>query len=928
MDAKESILMLDRILETFLKKGLMQSEFVCDFHATIDDPEVQSAVQRLLSFFSIVHQAHRHAHDMAQGSLEIHMDKQNLLNMPLKAMQSHLRHLTWHAAEVARGDLNHFVHFMGDFSVAFNKMVASLRDKAEVEQQLKTITDVLGEGVILVDDQQRPVFMNPEAQRLLGYSLEELQAKALHETIHIHHKDGTLLCADSNLLSRAVQEGREYRNDNEVFTCKSGKIMPVSLVSRPVEDKGFANSSKGSVIAFRDVSEREKYLQSLKMYQIIVEQANDGIRMLDKNGRLIFQNQKMAGILGYEPQEMHGNPLKDYMHPEDWSKFDATWQDRKQGKPGVYEVRMMHKSGRVVWVTISAMPRLTAQGEFDGSFAVVRDITENKRMEMALKSSEQKYRHIAENTGDVIWRLDLNSLRFTYVSPSVYRLRGYTPEEVMAQPLEAALTRESSEFIKNKLTQRLAALSNGDESVRVQTDIVDQPCSNGEIVHTEVVTTLITDNQDRPVEILGVTRDITERRRAEQALHQAMLKADQATKAKSVFLANMSHEIRTPMNGVIGMTDLLLDTDLNPEQRRLTEIIKSCGKNLLSLINDILDISKIESGKLELEMLEFDLNILLNDLASSMSVLARGKNLELTVELGPEVPKLLQGDPVRLRQVLTNLVGNAIKFTQKGNVVVQVAVSNGLQNISDQDHVELHFAIQDTGIGIPEDKIPLLFDNFSQIDTSISRKFGGTGLGLSISRQLVKMMDGDIGVSSTLNLGSKFWFTARFLQQDKAKVTSVVSSPTANTAPKFSGQVIVAEDNPVNQLVAKGILKKLGLSTQIAANGLELLNLVKTVACHVILMDVQMPEMDGLEATREIRIMMNDECRVMKKENVLDSIINHYSSFRIPIIAMTAGAMKEDRERCMKAGMDGFLSKPVSMAKMTKVFEKWLPKAN
>lgn len=408
-----------------------------------------------------------------------------------------------------------------------------------------------------------------------------------------------------------------------------------------------------------------------------------------------------------------------------------------------------------------------------------------------------------------------------------------------------------------------------------------------------------------PLEIDGETFvlasiiDITERKKNEQLI-AAREAALEASRIKSQFLATMSHEIRTPLNGIIGLTNLLFNMDMSEAQKEHLQGIRVSADTLLGLINDILDLSKIEADKMDVETINFHLGQMLTDAISIINSSAKQKGLEVKVEVDPSIPPWIKGDMTKLKQVMINLLGNAIKFTDAGKILVRA------KRLKNEPEITVMFEVEDTGIGIGEDVRKKLFEVFTQGDDSTRRKYGGTGLGLSISKKLVEKMGGQIGVESLLGEGSRFWFHLQ-LEEGQEVIIEKNHSRMAMNAQLKDFRILVAEDNSINQKVALGFLENLGIQGQAVANGAEAVELLKKFKFDLVLMDCHMPEMDGYEATQRIRQLENPRLR------------------KIPIVAMTANVMQGDRERCLAIGMNDYISKPIVFEELEKSLLKWLP---
>ena len=502
--------------------------------------------------------------------------------------------------------------------------------------------------------------------------------------------------------------------------------------------------------------------------------------------------------------------------------------------------------------------------------------------------------------------MDLPDLKFSYISPSVQRLRGWTAEEIMRQPLSASLTQESGERVSRALEMALAQVAAGNREAQIHVMEVDQPHKDGHNVPTEVVTTILLDISGRPQQVLGITRDISERRRTE-ALSIAKEAAEAANRAKSTFLATMSHELRTPMNAIMGMTELALLRATDERQKNQLQKALTGAQNLLAVINDVLDISRIEAERLQLKSLPFTLSEVLANLNNLVGHLAEARGLSFSIDLPPALATTpLQGDPYRLGQILLNLCGNGVKFTQHGHVALRIEEAPAAEG-----HCQLRCEIEDTGIGIPPEVQKKLFRAFEQADGSSTRRHGGTGLGLAISKRLVEMMDGQIGVRSVPGSCSTFWFTVTLARRREqpvpdARPHALAGSGEARLRREHGGmRILLVEDDALNREVSRDLLLAAGLDVDTAEDGREAVSRMLANDYALVLMDLQMPRLNGLEACAEIRAAGYTE---------------------LPIIAMTANVFAEDRQRCKEAGMNDHIAKPVDPERLYDTLMQWLAK--
>ncbi|HNV68506.1 MAG TPA: ATP-binding protein [Candidatus Ozemobacteraceae bacterium] len=522
-----------------------------------------------------------------------------------------------------------------------------------------------------------------------------------------------------------------------------------------------------------------------------------------------------------------------------------------------------------------------------------REAVERNRSQLLAAESEAKYRMLVEGSSDLIYSIGIDGC-FTFLSAGVEKF-GYTPEEVLGKPMFSFVHPDDRQRIIDKYRE---GFRRGAHPTTNEFRVITK---DGGSRNVEEAGRIICDEQGKPVMVTGILRDVTQRTIAEDALRRGKEIAEAANRAKSSFLAAMSHEIRTPMNAILGFSDLVMQSPLPDDLRSQMEIIRKSGHDLLGIIDDLLDLARIEADQIRFEEKPFSLPQVLREVRQALDVRVREKGLRLVVEAPEQLPDQWLGDALRLKQILHNLIGNAIKFTREGAITLGVQVLP--EPSSGESPREIHLTVTDTGIGIPEDKLQTIFEPFTQVDGGYSRRYGGIGLGLAICRRLLEHLGGSIRVESRLGVGSTF--TCRIPltclgSECPAQVTPMVTPMVATMSRML--RILLAEDEPMSSLLAQTILSRQGHQVTAVETGRDALAAIEGQPFDVVLMDVSMPEMDGLEATRRIRAWEN---RAVSLEGVAAR------RSHVPIIALTAHAMKGDEERIRASGVDAYLTKPV-----------------
>ncbi len=915
------------------------------------------------------------------------------------------------------------------------------------KQDLEATYDALAEGVYVQDREGKITAVNSAACSLLGFTSEEMLSQDAHDLFHRDAKQRKTPRSECP-FHHHICNGEPYDGE-EQFASKDGRMLTVEVASRPIFHQGRVVSS---VTAFHDITQRKQTEANLRRSEetgrklsTAVEQSPVSVVITDAHGAIEYVNAKFVEQSGYMIEEALGqNPriLKSGLMPD--VVYTDLWSSVTKGKEWRGELQNRHKNGSLYWESVSISPIRNPEGIITHFIAIKEDITEQRRMEEQLRDNESIQRTLMESMPVGLVIVDAHTRIIEQINPFAASLFGATPDAIVGHVCHHFLCPADKNCCP--ITDLGQIVDNSDR-IMIGAGGVRIP----------VLKTV------RPINIKGQTKllecfvDIRERKKAEndlvtmnQQLEAAIERtellaqeAEAANQAKSIFLANMSHEIRTPMNAVLGMLHLALRTEMTGQQRDFLAKAEQAAKSLLRILNDILDFSKIEAGYLQLEQVEFNLHDVLDQLITVITSRLQDKHVELTVDVEPDVPAVLVGDPLRLGQILTNLTGNAAKFTDQGDIQIQIRLEAPVM----EQQARLRFDIIDTGIGLAPEQLENLFTPFTQADLSTTRQFGGTGLGLSISQRLVRQMGGEIGVESRLGQGSRFSFDVLFeigpagadifaavdmpdqpalivdshastrkalrdyllrlgmnaeeaatsieggrllrqangqkpctllflggdtmerfdadalalladLPPDHAKpalvwlaplqhrnalefkgpssaaatlhkpvcyqalaavvldiVKGTAGQPLAQLATRVAGdaaehtlaggRILLAEDNEFNRLVAVGILEKAGLNVLLAGNGEEAVKLAAAEPVDLILMDIQMPVMDGYEATRAIRRIPGCE--------------------HLPIIAMTAYATREEQAKVLAAGMNAHVAKPIDLAKLFATLSRWLP---
>lgn len=766
---------------------------------------------------------------------------------------------------------------------------------AKREQINRLILNASLDAIVIINHEGLINFWNPQAEKIFGWKEKEAIGKRLSDTIIPLH------------FRSAHNQGMHHFNTtgegpalNKILELtainKKGMEFPVELSIIPVKQ------SEGMFFCgfIRDISERKKAEADLKesqeLWRFALEGTGDGVWEYDFETEDVFFSKQYKKMLGYEDDEFVNDPKewRSRIHPDDIPIIDQTDLDyqNKIITSHQREYRIQHRNGQYIWILDRGMIlSYTDSGLPKRIIGTHSDITERKVSEQAIRINEEKYRSIIANMNLGLMEVDLNEV-ILYANQSFCDMSGYHLDDLVGQRASRLFVRgENHEFMEVKNNMRKKGI----------TDAYELSIKNkrGELKWWLISGAPKYNDQGELVGSIGIHLDITEQKMLELDLIEAREQAEQSANAKQTFLANMSHEIRTPMNAILGMSRQLQKTELTDLQHTYLQAISNSGENLMVVINDILDISKIEAGKLTLESIGFRLTDMVKRAMQVIQFRAEEKGLQIISEIDENISDVLLGDPFRLNQVLLNLLSNAVKFSEKGSIRIHCRLM-----LREKDRELIEFVIADNGIGMEKEFLNNLFKSFTQEDRSVSRKYGGTGLGMAITKQLAELMGGTIRVQSVKNKGTTVTILIPFLKGTE-KDMPLQEQQSSDIGLLKGKRILLVEDNEMNRLVATTTLDNYEPIITEVVNGQEAIDVLKEQEFDVILMDMQMPVLDGLEATKIIR---ND------------------LRLTIPVIALTANAIKGESIKCLEAGMNDYISKPFEEVDLVNMLAKWLGK--
>jgi PAS domain S-box-containing protein len=752
---------------------------------------------------------------------------------------------------------------------------------------LQNIIDSISEVVIISIDEKGVInYFNKGAEKLLGYSQEEVLGKSIM-TFHIENEVDKF--SESFLPP-------DYKEIIDVYTFlsihqsmnrptwnlkkRNGTQVKINLHVNVLNDS-FGNAT-GFVLSASEITGTETKEECVKS---VINNLKEIIFQTDAKGMFIYLNSAWSSTTGFPVGNSLETPFIQFIHPAERNQIERFVKQILSGKKSSFstETRIITNKETSLWMELYLQSMINENGEIEGIIGSFNDITDKKTTENNLQNTSTRLSTIihymqegilAEDADRTIVLANEKLCSIFDLNISSDFLKNTSSRVIMNQLLE--LVEDKQNFLQNIEKLIAAAKPKLNEEILL---------CNGRILERDYIPVISNNKYNGH---LWQYRDISKRKKQEKELLASKENAIKSVKAKDMFLSTMSHEIRTPLNAVIGMTHILLEESPKPEQIENLKTLKFSAENLMVLINDILDYNKIDAGQITFEKIDFSIRDIANGIRQSLIFKAEEKGVDFNLNIDPNVPEVLIGDPVRLAQIINNLVSNAIKFTEKGAVNVDV------KNVSlEENGAEIRFEVTDTGIGIPSDKLDYIFYSFTQASFDITRKFGGTGLGLAITKRLIKLQGGDIKVESELGKGSKFHFNLIYKVGHTENLSRNLNPYGQIIFKSLKGtKLLLVEDSHINKLVATKFLSKWEVETDYAENGLEALEKVKSQNYELVLMDLQMPEMDGYEATEAIRNIEDEKYKTL------------------PIIALTASAMLDVKEQVFSAGMNDYLTKP------------------